>query len=133
MKLQKNIRIITCLKYTPDKNNVYSTTGILPFNDLVKYKIGLLMYKISSGNVPIYLQQLFKSNKEVHTHYTRQAQHLHSMKGKSEFVYRTFVFQSVVIWNQIIENINIKVSLVCFKHSLKDFLVFSYITFRYDR
>ena len=62
-------RIITCLKYTPDKNNVYSTTGILPFNVLVKYRIGLLMYKISSGNVPICLQQLFKSNKEVHTHH----------------------------------------------------------------
>ena len=58
------------------------------------------MYKIYSGNAPICLQQLFKSNKEVHTHYTRQAQHLHSMKGKNEFVYRTFVFQSVVIWNK---------------------------------
>ena len=91
------------------------------------------MYKISSGNAPICLQQLFKSNKGVHTHYTRQAQNLHSMKGKSEFVYRTFVFQSVVIWNKIIENINIKVSLVRFKHSLKDVLVFNDITFRYDR
>ena len=88
------------------------------------------MYKIYYGNAPICLQQLFKSNKEVHTHYTRQAQHLHSMKGKSEFVYRTFVFQSVVIWNKIIENINIKVSLVRFKHSLKDFLIFNNITFR---
>ena len=40
------------------------------------------MYKIYSGNAPICLQPLFKSNKEMHTHYTRQAQHLHSMKGK---------------------------------------------------
>ena len=45
------------------------------------------------------------------------------MKGKIEFVYRTFVFQSVVIWNTIFENINI--SLVRFKHSLNDFLVFN--------
>ena len=67
IKLQKKIRIITCLKYTPDKN-VYSTTGIIPFNVLVKYRIALLMYKISSGNAPICLQQLFKSNKEVYTH-----------------------------------------------------------------
>ena len=91
------------------------------------------MYKISAGNAHICLQQLFKSNKEVHTHYTRQAHHLHFMKGKSEFVYSTFVFQSVVVWNNIIENINIKLSLVRFKHSLKGFLVFNYITFRYDR
>ena len=46
IKLQKNIRMITCLKYTPDKNNLYSTTGSLPFNVLIKYRIGLLMYKI---------------------------------------------------------------------------------------
>ena len=102
-------------------------------NVLVKYRIGLLMYKTHSGNAPICLQQLFKSNTVMHTHYTRQAQHLHSMKGNSEFVYRTFVFQSVVIWNKFFENINIKVSLVRFKHSLIDFLVFNYITFRYDR
>ena len=89
------------------------------------------MYKIYSGNAPICLQQLFKSNKDVHIHYTRQAQHLHSMKGKSEFVNRTFAFQSVVIWNKLIENININVSLVRFKHSLKGFLVFNDITFRY--
>ena len=63
-----------------------------------------------------------KNNKDVHTHFTRQARHLHS-----------FVFQSVVIWNKIIENINVNVSLVRFKYSLKDFLVFNDITFRYDR
>ena len=34
-------------------------------------------------------------------------------KEKSEFVYRTFVFQSVVIWNKIIENNYIKVSITC--------------------
>ena len=74
-----------------------------------------------------------KSNKDVHTYFTRQAQHLHSMKGKSWFVYRTFVFQIVVTWNNIIENMNVNVSLVRFKYSLTDFLVFNDITFRCDR
>ena len=40
------------------------------------------------------------------------------------------LFSNVVIWNKIIENININVLLVRFKHSLKDFLVFNCITFR---
>ena len=64
IKLPKYIRIITCSKYTPDKNNLYSTTGIPPFNVLVKYWIGLFMYKISSSNAPTCLQQLFKRNKD---------------------------------------------------------------------
>ena len=46
-----------------------------------KYFSSSALIKLSS------LQQLFKCNKEVYTHYTRQAQHLHSMKGKSEFVH----------------------------------------------
>ena len=71
VKLQKKIiRIITSLKYTPDINYIYSTTGILPFNIIVKYRIGLLMYKLSTGNAPDSIQQLFKTNKEIHTHFT---------------------------------------------------------------
>ena len=97
-KITKNIKIITCSKYTPDKNNLYSTTGILPFNVLVKYRIGLLMYKISSVNAPTCLQQLFKSNKDVHTHSTRQTRQLHSMKGKSLSIEHLFF-----IWNKIMK------------------------------
>ena len=107
--ITKKTRIITCSKYTPDrnKNNVYSTTYILLFIVLLKYRIGLLIYKILSRNAPTCLKQFFKSNKDMHTHSRRQAHHLHSMKRKSEFVYRTFVFQSTVIWNKIIENIKL--------------------------
>ena len=69
------------------------------------------MYKISSGNAPICLQQLFKSNKEVHTHYTRQAQHLHSMKGKSEFVYRTFVFKVLSYGTKLLKILTLRYHL----------------------
>ena len=77
------------------------------------------MYKISHGNVPKLLQNLYKSNNDIHTHFTRHAHHFHSMSGHNEFIYRTFVSQSVryrtfvsqsvLICNTLIQNIDIHI------------------------
>ena len=77
------------------------------------------MHKLSNGNVPKTLQNLYKYNRDVHTHFTQQAHHFHSMRGNNEFIYRTFVFQSVVIWNKIIQNINIQVHIIVLSIYLK--------------
>ena len=69
------------------------------------------MYKISHGNVHKLLQNVYKSNIDIHTHFTRHAHHFHSMRRNNEFIYRTFVFQSVLIWNKLIQNIDIYVSI----------------------
>ena len=81
---------------------LYAHSGILPFNLLVKHRVGLLMYKLSNGNVPKPLLNMYKSNKDIHTDFTRQANHFCSRRGNTEFVYRTFAFQNVFIWNKII-------------------------------
>ena len=91
------------------------------------------MHKLPNGNVPKSLQNLHQCNQNVHNHYTRQASHVHSMRGNNEFVYRTFVFQSVFIWNKIIQNIIINVSYARFKHLLQDVLLANHISFRYDK
>ena len=132
IKLQnKIVRIIASSSHTTEQ--LYENTGILQFKILVKHRIRLLMYKISHGNVPKLLQNLYKSNNDIHTHFTRHAHHFHSMRGNNEFIYRTFVFQSVLIWNKLIQNIDIRVSYPRFKHLLKDFLLSNNITFRYNK
>ena len=82
------------------------------------------MYKLSNGNVPKPLLNIYKSNKDInHTHFTRQAHHFRSIRGNTEFVYRTIAFQSNNIWNKIIPNIDIDVHITRFKHLLKEFLL----------
>ena len=99
IKLQnKIVRIITSSSHTTEQ--LYGNTGILQFKILVKHRIGLLIYKISHGNVPKLLQNVHKSNNDIHTHFTR---HAHYLRGNNEFIYRTFVFQSVLIWNKLIQ------------------------------
>ena len=132
VKLQnKIVRIITSSYHTTEQ--LYTNTGILPFKILVRHRIGLLMHKLSHGNVPKPIQNVYKSNHNVHTHYTRHAHHFHTMRGNNEFIYITFAFQSVLIWNKLLQNINIHVSYTRFKHILKKFLLSNVIAFRYDK
>ena len=124
LKLQNKIlRIITYTFNNVNKDELYYNTGILPFKILVKHRIGLLMHKLANGNAPKPLQNLYQCNKNVH----------HSMRENNEFIYRTFAFQSVYIWNTVIQNININVPYAHFKHLLKKFLLANDISLRYDK
>ena len=91
------------------------------------------MYKLANGNVPKPLLNIYKSNKYIHIHFTRQAHNYQSRRGNTEFVYRTFAFQSVFIWNKIIPNLDISVPFTRFKHLLKEFLLSNDISFRYTK
>ena len=79
IKLQnKTIRIITNSYFlTSSEKKLYNETCILPFVTLVKYRIGLLMFKIAKLTLPISISRLFKLNSDVHNYNTRQAQHIH--------------------------------------------------------
>jgi len=124
LRLQnKIVRIITNARSRTSTKSLYQDSGILPFDILVKHRIGLLMFKLNKGLAPTPLNNLYKQNRDVHTHFTRQTLHFHSRRGNNEFIYRTFVFQSVYLWNIILTNINLNVSFCKFKHLLKEYLI----------
>ena len=56
------------------------------------------MYKLSNGNVPKPLLNIYKSNTDIHIHFTRQAHHFRSRRGNTEFIYRTFAFQRIFLF-----------------------------------
>ena len=91
------------------------------------------MFKIANHAVPISISRLFKLNSDIHNCNARQAHHIHSFKGNNEFIYRTFTFQCVYIWNSILQNININVSFPTFKHLLKRVLLNKNTSVRYDK
>ena len=125
--------IITNSHFLASSEKLNNETGILPCVTLVKYRIGLLMFKIAKHTVPNSITRLFKLNSDVHYYNTRQAHHIHSFKGNNELIYRTFKFQSVYIWNSILQNIVINVSFPTFKHLLKRFLLNNITFVRYDK
>ena len=52
----------------------------------------IIMYKLSNGNISKHLLNIYKLNKDIHTHFTGQANHFRFRRGNTEFVYRTFAF-----------------------------------------
>ena len=46
-----------------NKEQLNAHSGILPFKILVKHRIGLLMHKLSNGNIPTPLLNIYESNK----------------------------------------------------------------------
>ena len=91
------------------------------------------MFKVAKHTVPISISRPFKLNSDVQNYNTRQAHHIHSCKGNKEFIYRTFKFQSVYIWNNNLQNININVLFLTFKYLLKRFLLNNNTSVRYDK
>ena len=83
--------------------------------------------------INVSISRLYQLNSDLHNYNTRQAHHIHSFMGNNEFIYRTFKFQSVNIWNDILLNININVSFPTFKHLLKRFLLNNNTSDRYDK
>ena len=72
------------------------------------------MFKMCLGLLPPNIRELFLSNKNIHTYNTRNKNKLHTNKGNHEFIYSTFVYQGTNLWNHILQNINVNVSINVF-------------------
>ena len=132
IKIQKkSMRLLTSLKHI--STQTYNHYQVLQFHDLVKYKIGILMFKIYIGRSPKCVADTFKFNSSNHSHKTRNRFHLRIPKGNHEFIYKTFQFQGIYIWNFIIDNIDIKIPFNKFKTDLKLLLKNKSIDMRYSK
>ena len=74
---------------------------------------------------------MFTSKRNIHNHNTRQKLHLHIKKCNHEYVCRRFICQGVYIWNMIIDDIEVRISVAKFKHILKNFMKHTNIPLRY--
>lgn len=91
------------------------------------------MFKVDKGMSPACIKSLFKTNADTHGHDTRGKFNLYAQKGNHEYVYKTFVYQSIYLWNAITQNLNIKTSINIFKNNLKAFLTSSKFSLRYPK
>ena len=131
IKIQKKIvRTITFSHYLAHTVPIFDTLNILNFNNLVVHRICLMMFKYSKDLVPLPIVELFTRNYELHNHYTRQSQSLHTAVGRNEAIYKTFTFHGIRIWNYVSAKISVDVSYASFKHSSKIFIKNNPIPYR---
>ena len=80
------------------------------------------MYKIFYKLQPTVIDKMYGQNVDIHTYNTRQKYHLHVATGDSDFYTKSFYCSSILIWNDIMNKVDISVSLFKFKKLLKLYL-----------
>ena len=66
---------------------------------------------------------MYDQNVAIHTYNTRQKYNLHVATGDSDFYTKSFYCSSTLIWNDIMNKVDIPVSLFQFKKFLKLYLL----------
>ena len=122
--LQKKIvRTITFADKLTHTGPIFKDIEVLPLAKLIHCRIGLFMYKIFYKLQPTVINKMYGQNVDIHTYNTRQKYHLHVATGDSDFYTKSFYCSSILIWNDIMNKVDISVSLFKFKKLLKLYLL----------
>ena len=91
------------------------------------YRI-IMMYKLNSGHLPKVLCNFFKKNNEIHNYNTR-TKDMFRISHESQ----TFSSVGAKIWNALSIKIDVNVTLIKFKNSLKVYLLSNSLVINYPK
>ena len=115
---EKIVRTITFSDRLAHTEPLFLNLDILPFYKFIQNKIGLFMYKRFYGLHPI-MPCIVKI--VMYTAMIPAKHNLHVAIGHSDLHAKSFYCTSIIIWNDIINNINIAVSFPKFKKLLTSY------------
>ena len=80
------------------------------------------MYKFYHEMLPR-IYNIFQKNSDVHDYNTRQSEMLHLPKPNTEYGKRSFRYRGALIWNDILEKLDVNIKIGTFKKNLKKHLL----------
>ena len=101
---------------------------ILTTDKLIVHRIEIAMYKFSNGFLPDVSNTVYIKKREIHTYSNRSKDLYHTLPGT-----QTFSNISAKIWNSLTVNINVNVSFITFKESLKLYLLNNTLLINYTK
>ena len=119
---------MTFSPYLAHTDPLFKGLKILPVNKLYIDRIGIIKFKATYDLLPKSITQLFSKNKDIHSYNTRSKDLLRVVIGTKNFTYF-----SPRIWNALVSNININVTLAQFKSRLKMYLLHNTLNFIYPK
>ena len=119
---------MTFSPYLAHTDPLFKSLEILPMDKIFIDRMGITMFKVTYELIPKSIHQLFSKNKDIHSHNTRNKNLLRVSSGT-----KNFTFLSSRIWNAIVCNININVTLPHFKYILKIYLLHNTLNFTYSK
>ena len=120
---KKIIRIICGVKPREHTDPLYIKLKLLKCEDINKYLLSRLMYRIHHGDITM-LDGYFIKNSNIHNHNTRQSDHYHVPSFKTNLGKACFKYQGALIWNNILKHeIDINASDHLFAKNIKGLIL----------
>ena len=130
VKLQKRaIRVISLSKGRAHTEPLFQRLGILSLQKLFVYCTQLFMFKFHHVLVPETFQNFFTLNTDIHTHMTRQRNHMHSFGANTTQNLRHLRMIGVNIYNHFYDKLNMNCLFVTYKYHLKKYLLDNDVSF----
>ena len=98
---KKAVRIIAGIKPRCDVIGAFHQMRILPCLRINKYLICHLMYRMHTNSILQIFNGFFECNRDVHHHNTRQTNHFHLPRIRTDLGKFSFRYQGASIWNEI--------------------------------
>ena len=113
----KAIRIISQMNARKNCDAMYNELGIIKFVNINKYLIGRFVLHVYHGQLPEFFH-FFVRNCDIHQHETRLAGHFHIPPVKLDLSKTGIKYKGAIIWNDILQDVNLDVSEAVLKKSL---------------
>ena len=122
VKQKRVIRLVCKTGYLEHTAELFKSLCVLPFYDLVKYKIAIFMYKVFHKTLLMTVLMLFMQN---HSSYrTRQSKNFFLSYARTNKKQRCIVYSGTCIWNSINSSLKMSKDIRTFKAIFKKRLMF---------
>ena len=124
VQLQKKIlRICTNSEYNASSKPLFKKVNLLPFHQLNKLCIALLVFKHKQNHLPPNLASIIKCKSLMHNYNTRNPENYYIDECKNTATSFSFKYKGPFIWNSLPRNLKQDSSLNSFKSKLKEHLL----------
>jgi hypothetical protein len=129
MTLQKkSIRLITKSKYNCHTEPLFQKTRLLKVENIFQLNCCKIYHKLIKGHLPQYFLSQLQTNCIIHSHNTRQHDHIHTKNITKVLLKQSINFKISTAWNLLPEEIREQTFLTtyCFNKKIKNYFLANY-------
>ena len=118
--LQKRaVRIICHKPFLSHSRPLFLKLNILPISLLHDFQLSIFMYSYYNNLLPNNFDNIFHTNRDVHTYNTRNSADTRAIYGHYSFSNNIFLCKGPIVWNKLPQDIKLCKTLQSFKRHLK--------------
>jgi hypothetical protein len=124
---KRAVRSIVRAPFNSHTDNIFSRLNLLKFTDIYQLYLGMHMYSQINNLLPSPLQRNLRFCDDIHSHFTRQTNQLHTEGIQSAIVANSFVKMGPDYWNALPDDIKHSATIKSFNSKHKLYLLNKFI------